>query len=144
MSVHRRCAVGDESPSLPTHVGTGLLLEGRSCPAQFSFGGYSVLKRMFVLLIAGSTTRGAPGSTRTDSVGRASIAPSSPSFKESSAQKGDRLSIRLFEKSRDPCWDKSCRLEGSSEQLLSFAIHLTWEFYLVTETEGCQFTYLLQ
>ena len=66
------------------------------------------------------------GSTRTDSVGSASIAPSFPSFTNSSPQKGLRLSKRLFEKSRDACWDKSCRLEGSSEQLLSLAIHLTW------------------
>ena len=29
MSVHRRCAVGDKSPSLPTHVGIGLFLGGR-------------------------------------------------------------------------------------------------------------------
>ena len=47
MSVHRRCAVGDKSPSLPTHVGIGLLLGGRrigfvpptlSCPVQYSPG----------------------------------------------------------------------------------------------------------
>ena len=29
MSVHRRCALGDKSPSLPTHVGIGLFLGGR-------------------------------------------------------------------------------------------------------------------
>ena len=29
MSVYRRCAVDDESPSLPTHVGTGLSFAGR-------------------------------------------------------------------------------------------------------------------
>ena len=65
----------------------------------------------------------------------ASIAPSFPSFEDSSA-----LSKRLYEKSRDPCWDKSCRLEGSSEQLFSLAIHLDVEFNLVAETEGCQLT----
>ena len=74
MSVHRRCAVGDESPSLPTHVGIGLLLGGRRIgfvPLPLFRVQSGILQgfhlvdirrfqrpeAMFVLLIVGSTTR---------------------------------------------------------------------------------------
>ena len=55
--------------------------------------------------------------------------------------KGVRPSKRMFEKSRNPCWDKSCRLQGSSEQLLTCNPYDV-EFNLVTE--GSQLTYLYQ
>ena len=79
--------------------------------------GFSVLKQMFVLLIEGSTTR----------FRRARKHRTFVSIVQGFIfTKGVGLSKRLFEKSCDPCWDMSCRLEGSSEQLLSLAIHPSW------------------
>ena len=79
-------------------------------------------------MIVGSTTRWVfrLDKNRFRGACNASIAPSFQSFKNSSAQGGDKQSKKLFEKSRDASWDKSCRLERSSEQLLPLAIHLTW------------------
>ena len=61
----------------------------------------------------------------------ASIAPSFPSFEDPSAQKGVRLSTRLFEKSRITTITLTCNPSDV-------------EFDLVTKTEGCQLTYLYQ
>ena len=153
MSVHRRCAIGDDSPSLPTHVGIGLVplplfRVWSSILQKFHFVDPQRSQRPEADVCAGRELHHATSlqaSTRTDSVGRASIAPSFPLFNrfictksESGYQKGCLRNQVLA------CWDKSCRLEGSSEQLLSLAIHLTWNSYLVAETEACQLTYLYQ
>ena len=74
----------------------------------------------------------------------AGIAPSFPSFNNSPAQKKGQIDKKIFEKSRVACWNNSCLLEGSSEQLLSLAIHPDMEFNLMAETEGSQLTYLYQ
>ena len=134
MSVHRRCALGDDSPSLPTHVGVGSSL-------SHSFVSSSVFSRNFLFVDTQRFQRpeadvcagrgAAPhdessGLTRTDSVERAKHRAFVSIVQRFICTKRSRLSKRLFEKSRDTCWDKSCRLEVSSAQLLSLALHLTW------------------
>ena len=140
MSAHRR-SVGDETPSSPTHVGTGLLLRGcrvgsdplvishvQTNIAMVTIGGLSVLKRKFVVSLGGSSRHDSRGDLRLE--GTKLRARKHRSFVPIGQREQTKIKRRILGRIMS-----SGRVTGT----VAFTRDPSdVEFKLMTEAEGCQ------
>ena len=144
ISVHRRCAVGDESPSLPTHVVVGLVLGGRRI-GFLLFPFFRVQPKILQGLHCVDIRRFQRPEADVCAVDCRRHHSMSFRARQEQIPRGAQASHLRFHRSRSHHtkkgldYQKGCLRnrviragtshvvwKGSSEQLLSLAIHLTW------------------